>query len=201
MSKIRILLDVDGILADFVTPCVAHVNEIMGTTYTVDDVDRWDIMEALDVPPKVATEVFDRMKEKDACYNLAVYSGAQEAVEGLKAIGEVFAVTAPMSGPNWAHERERWLNLHFGIKPANVISTSAKHCVAGDILIEDKTSTLIKWREHHAHGYGVLWHRPSNRHDAYDGDRAYNWPELLEFCRSWSESHRSIGFPRRWVHF
>src|SRR5258708_4850965 len=135
----RFLIDCDGILSNFIDPCLEHVNRILGTSFKHDEVNQWDIFEALDVQPQVAEEVFDLMKLEGACSALPLYEGAKEGVAKLREMCDVYVVTSPMSGPHWAHERERWLLKHFGIAASHVISTPAKYCVAGDFLLEDQT--------------------------------------------------------------
>lgn len=42
-------------------------------------------------------------------------------------------------------ERTRWLVRHFDAKPSQIMHTSAKHLVRGDVLIDDKPTTIERW--------------------------------------------------------
>jgi 5'(3')-deoxyribonucleotidase len=78
-------------------------------------------------------------------------------------LGEVIAVTAPMSGSmTWAAERRLWLAEHLGIKA--VISTDQKHHVTGDVMIEDSANNLLRSPAKHK----ILFRRPWNERNIPD---------------------------------
>ena len=130
---------------------------------------------------------------------LPVYPGARQGVAKLRKLVDVFVVTSPFGGPFWTDEREQWLAKHFDFKPEDVGHVRAKHKCAGDFLVDDKTSTLVKWQKHFPTSYAVLWERPWNSKDKWDGLRVKNWEELEELL---TEEFGNKSFAtRHWTHF
>jgi 5'(3')-deoxyribonucleotidase len=182
----RVLLDVDGVLADFCSVAVSIVNRVCGTSFTSHDVTEFDICGSLGVSKEDAAKV----KREIGSYSglastLAVYPGAREGVAKLRTIADVVIVTSPWnSNPTWTFDREQWLLRHFGIPHRDVIHTGAKHCVVGDVLVDDKTSTCDEWRLAHPHGVAVQWSTLHNRRDLWDGPSTCDWDHLIEIVRT-----------------
>lgn len=182
----RVLIDCDGVLADFLTPCLAIINRLTGKNHTLDNMSQWHIFEALGIEKKVEDAVYEEMKKPGWCRALPVYAGALEGIADLNTIADVYCVTSPMNGATWSHERERWLQHWFHMPRHNIIQTDAKYTVAGDFLIDDKISHVEGWKRHHPNGQGVVWHQVTNRHQEASGvRRTSDWNEL--YC--WVAEH------------
>lgn len=149
IKKPDVLLDVDGILADFTKAALRLVFQVTGRQYSPNDVKTWDIFDSIP-EAEAKTEVYKRMKAPGGCMGIPVYEGAREGMRELRKItNSVIAVTAPFSGsPTWVYEREMWLAEHFAIDRNDVISTDQKFRVHGDILAEDKVLTLESWHDY-----------------------------------------------------
>ena len=160
----RILLDCDGVLADFLTPAMRHLNFFSGHHYEPEDLHDWDVFS---VYPRTCEERFyAACGVPGFCGGLDVIEGSRDFVEGLCYLGEVYVVTSPMPNhPTWAFEREQWLRDHFGLPANRVIHTSAKHVCLGDVLIDDRPENVRRWQEAHPTGVGLLWDAPYNRRD------------------------------------
>lgn len=157
-----ILLDVDGVLANFIEANLATLREL-GVERQHDDVRAWSVEESLGLTSAQRAQMKARWSEAGFCASIPVYEGAAAGVELLRSIGEVYAVTAPMwSAPTWQHERTEWLMRHFDFTRDQVVSTAAKHLVRGDIFVEDKPETLARWAEAWPGALPVLWDRPYN---------------------------------------
>ena len=176
----RVLLDVDGVLAAFVDGFLRLVNERIGTTYASADVTCFDIAEALGWDADFKRSAYDLIATvPDFAARLEVFPGAVEGVRRLRELAEVYVVTSPWhSHPTWEYDRKRWLRRHFDIPFDQVIPTSAKHVCGGDVLIDDKTSTLVRWAEAHPCGIAVQWATLQNRRDGWTGRSAASWGEL-----------------------
>ncbi len=74
---------------------------------------------------------------------------------------------------------------HFGIDPSTVAHTAAKHICFGDYFVEDKTQTLVtwreKWRKRGLHPTPILFNRRYNANDGWDGVSVNDWNELTTF--------------------
>lgn len=194
MSLLRGLLDVDGVLGDFHTPCIHIINELMGTSHKVEDFDDWDIFDALKVPTDVRKKVYDRMHEVGWCTNLGIYDGAVDGVRALREICDVYFVTSPMDSLTWEGERRRWVSKHFNVPRSTVLNASAKYVCAGDFLVDDKIDNLIKWQKGHPGGVPIRWIMPHLASHEWSGASARTWPELIEIVKNIQPGER------RWQH-
>lgn len=181
MTRPRVLLDCDGVLSRFMDGALALINDLLGTGYVIDDVTEFDFSRALGLRPDVAAAVKRRIGQAPGfAAELEIYPGAVDGVRRLREVAEVYIVTSPWnSNPTWCHDREWWLDKHFGIKHAHVLHTSAKHLVRGDVFVDDKTSSCEAWRDAWPGGIAVQWRTPHNRRDAWLGISTGNWDELI----------------------
>jgi len=192
MSKLEILVDVDGVLADFTSEVLATLHNINGINYTIDMVDQWHIEKALDLDRDDWAECVNHIQSPGFARNLKPYPGAIEAVKKLAEYHEVCFVTADWRGsPTWVFDRNHWLTDHFGPLGKKVVHTSHKYRVCGNVLIEDKPANIHQWAPRQK-GSAILFDRPYNR--SYTDDqgvfkiegnvhymtRVHDWEEALE---------------------
>jgi 5'(3')-deoxyribonucleotidase len=178
--KPRLGLDVDGVLADFITPALAIMRDMGVGDYTPEDMTDFE-MSTL-IPEGRRNEFWKRCGEPGWCRNLKPYDGAQDGVKALAKVADIYIVTSPLhSGPQWTHEREAWLWEHFGIPRSRVIHTAAKYTFAGDMLVDDKPEHVEKWSDEHR-GVPVLWARPYNERARKLMVRTNSWFELTDIA-------------------
>lgn len=177
----RVFLDVDGVLADFVSAFLIIVQRETNVAATPEQVTQFDICASL----KLTSEQAARVKKSVGSWprlarHLNVLPGAIEGVKRLQEVADVYVVTSPWnSNETWTHDRESWLREKFGIPHSRVTHTSQKHLMRGDFLVDDKTETLRKWNEHNGGG-AIQWETPHNRNDGWLGPATNNWHELAE---------------------
>ena len=161
--KKRVLLDCDGVMSDFISRVIFEVNRDMGTTFTYVQVTEWELYDALDVPKDVAARIDAICRQPGFCASLKPIAGARDGVERLRREYEVYCVTAPFPKSKfWIDERITWLRDHMWFRDNEIIPTSAKYMIAGDILIDDKIANLDTWcLEPHA-GQPLLFRQPWN---------------------------------------
>jgi 5'(3')-deoxyribonucleotidase len=181
-----ILLDVDGVLADFTGACLRALLDV-GVRRSASDVTSYKIEDALGLDAGARGYMKSQWSRAGFCAGIEPYPYAREGVEMLRMVGSVYAVTAPMwSSPTWQHERALWLSERMDIITRHVISTHAKHLVRGDVLVEDKPETLAAWMEAWPGGVGVLIDRPYNR-DVIDGPwhrvACGDWPRIARLAK------------------
>jgi len=178
--KPRVLLDCDGILSDFVGGYLRLLEQHTGLVRTRDEVTAFDIGASLGLTPEQSSRMKRAIGEHEHfARSLAVYPGAVAGVAELQRIADVYIVTSPWnSNPTWTHDREQWLVEHFGIPPSRVVHTSAKHLVRGDMLVDDKTSTLVEWEREHPTGIPIQWMTPHNEADDWTGYSTRDWSTL-----------------------
>ncbi len=182
MSKI-VLLDVDGVLCDFVSGVMRSVATCSDERADLSD---WDFLGKLSSHAKRAY-LADSAKP-GFCYGLEPLPGAVTGVQQLLADGhDLVAVTAPLLHcPTWEGERRAWLWKHFGIAAREVIFTSRKDLVHGDVLVDDKPEHVKDWSARWGKT-GVLWAQAYNKkHASRDGTsiiRTDDWQHVREYLR------------------
>lgn len=175
----RVLVDVDGVLADFVSGYLGIVEAVTGRDFKPENVTQFDIGASLGLTPEESALCGRALsKAPGFCEALEVYPGAQDGIAALQKIADVYIVTSPWNScPTWTYERERWLKRHFDIPSSRVIHTSAKHVCRGDFLVDDKVSAVRSWHQEHPRGVGVVWDTPHNQLESFPA-RTRNWSVL-----------------------
>lgn len=163
----RVLLDVDGVLADFVGHLISTVN----LPIKREDVVQWQLLDLLtDADRRAATRT---MATPGYWATMPIVVGAREGVNLLRAAGhEVLFVTSPwLSCVGWEFTRRNWLVDRFGARPEDVIPSLRKDVVVGDVLVDDKADHVVAW--HHAMTklgllpQAYLFSLPHNMHDGW----------------------------------
>lgn len=182
----RILLDCDGVLADFAGGFLKLVNAKFGTELVPADIWTYDIAEALGWAPERAEAAYRLITDcPDFAAKLDVFPGAVDAVARLQLIAEVYVVTSPWhTQPTWCHDRTNWLWRNFRIPAHHVIHAASKHLICGDMLVDDKTSHCDAWREAWPNGVAVQWSTPHNQRDLWDGPSTRDWDFLINLVRT-----------------
>lgn len=173
----RILVDCDGVLADFLSLSLAYINEKQGTSHRIQDLQDWEFFRSISTR-EVEEAFWTAIHETPGMVlSMGVYPGAQAGLQDLMIRGDVYIVTASHHSRHWAYERAEWLKKHFGIHPNRVVHTHQKHLCKGDVFIDDRPSAVEMWQEHHPEGIGILWDQPYNRSSSLF--RAKSWESVV----------------------
>lgn len=159
----RIWVDVDGVLADFVPMYLGLIQEHTGRTHSVYDVTSFNFFECVaskDEDAHVWREMID--KRPGLLTGLAEVPGALAGVAELRERGSVAVLTSPHIGPYWMHERCQWL-LARGFAKRDIVFASDKSHVRGDILIDDSAANCEAWAHANQGGVAILLDAPWNR--------------------------------------
>ncbi len=179
----RILVDCDGVLSNFIDHVLVELNDICGTKHVIDDVTEWEMYEALKVPGEARERVDEIVMSPGFCAYLPTISGAREALDQLRADGhQVRCLTTPFKGDNWMPERVHWLRKHMGFNRKEVIFCHEKEYEWGDVLVDDKIENLQAWQARHPLGKAILFVQPWNKSDdRWQGARADDWRDVLRW--------------------
>jgi 5'(3')-deoxyribonucleotidase len=184
MSKLRILCDVDGVLADFVGLVLDYVSRHTGLHYRREAVDTWDTLhlKCLGLVDHEAT--FTTWCDAGAGEKMLALPEARDFWRELLRVGDVKVCTAPFTD-NWYPQRARWLREHFGVTHDRLIFTGSKAELVPsyDVLIDDRVENCQAFVD----AGGVAWciATPYNTHveespSLHRGTHA----ECLEFLRN-----------------
>jgi len=181
MSRPLILLDCDGVLADFVGAVCRELELMQLPPKKPEDFTTWNLEETL------GAEVFDRVSRAISARNWAKiihpYEGSGNFVHQLRIIGHVVCVTAPWDSPTWMESRYKWLSKCFGFTRQDVFFTSRKGLLRGDYLIEDSLANVNAWEGDD--GLGIILDRPWNQGKlAKPFVRAKSYEEILKEIRT-----------------
>ena len=189
MRQLKILLDVDGPIADFVSAAVRVVNDLGGLSITPDDVTDWEVADFL--PEGLRQDFWDRVTAEGFCSDLEPVPGAVEAIGHLMANHDVYFVTSDMAtSKTWAWERREWLKNYLGVSSKRVVHAHAKYLVAGDVFVDDKPDHVESWRAQHLGGRALLWSMPHNV-------KAQN--RRIETVTSWPDVLREVDRYKVWL--
>ncbi len=183
--KKHVLLDVDGVLADFTGAYLRAVYEETGRQYTVEAMNTYSLRDYCQLSPQEEKKLDRRVCEEGFAYNLDPLPGLEGAAR-LIAEHDVRVVTSPWhSSRHWYGERVAWLWDHLRFPAKKVIFAGEKHPVWGDVLIDDKTETVQTWAGRWPRGRAVLWNAPWNQ-DAGEGStiRARSWDDVFRVLES-----------------
>lgn len=188
-----VLMDCDGVLADFITATLERLHQETGQLYEHDRINTWEVFDSLPAEVRVhQSRVYEYLKQAGGCFGIPMYAGAQEGVWRLQEIAEVIIVTSPFKGGRtWTHEREEWLEKYFQISHENVIHAKRKEFVSGDFLIDDKPSNLQAWRATHPLGRPIYWKNPqfSETLPAYVMC-TQSWDDVVREVKGWIEEKK-----------
>ena len=200
MTRLVVLLDVDGVVADLVSPVVARALELVGLpkkTLADNDVDRWDIAEAvwckINQQPTVVSQDFTLSElrsfvsgwfnSQGFVTSLPVYEGAYECVKCIAKVADVYFVTAGRSQSKyWGYERTHWLKENFGGLYKGVVVTEHKYLVRGDFFLDDKIENVEVWGQQSTDCCYVL-DQPWNRNEGSCRSRV-NLSQFTEIVES-----------------
>jgi 5'(3')-deoxyribonucleotidase len=184
-----VLLDCDGILADFVGAALLTLRKESGVSVSREAITTWEVFNS--IPEELQQHkkrVYELIASELGCFSIAPYPDAKEGLKELEEVANVVIVTSPFgSSKTWMHERTRWLDTHFGIPHSRIIHASAKHYIKGDIFVDDKTSNVESWAKAHPEGLACLWNMAYNEEDQISSTvwRVRGWKRLMEQVRGW----------------
>lgn len=137
-----ILLDMDGVLADFDKGFYERWSESYSTLHPpIAKQARTTFYIREDYPQHLHEQIEAIYHRQHFYRNLPVMKGAKEAVQQLLAAGhEIRICTSPLTtNPYCASEKFGWVEEHFGSDfLKRIIIAKDKTWVRGDILIDDK---------------------------------------------------------------
>jgi 5'(3')-deoxyribonucleotidase len=159
-----VLIDMDGVVVDFVSFYIEIANRLFGRSHVHDDVTEWWVEKALKLDEAQAEAVYDELSKPGVAFHMVPYPDAVEGVQRICELAEVhFVTTSYEKNPTWEHDRRRWIAKHFN---EELVSSTAfvrkKHRYHGDFFIDDKPDHVVEWKTKWPNNTSVLWARRYN---------------------------------------
>lgn len=152
--KATILVDMDEVIADLIPEWFSLYNKLFNDNITIKIATEWDTAKI--VKPECGTKIYELLKTPGLFRYLKPKPHSQEVIQRLIDNGfEIVIVSdSPMGHShsefsveqfkfgNPTDDKRAWLQENFPMIPSkNVVFTSQKWRVYGDILIDDKPET------------------------------------------------------------
>lgn len=174
MEKLTLLVDMDDTIEDLLGAWLTYLNQKHGTNVGKDDITQWDISAAF--PSLSKQQVYEPILLNDFWKTVKPKDGAYDALEKMLADGHsIYIVTA--SNHETLHTKMECVLFRYFpfLSWNNVIVTSNKQMIKGDILIDDGVHNLIGGEY-----VGILMDAPHNKNfpnDEFGITRVYNWED------------------------
>ena len=167
----RVLLDVDGVCADFVDRARDYVPSLPDQLISYDLSSQCIKADAYRLECALSTVEF--WSELSPIY-LAVAGVSQMRNDGC----EVFFVTSPLyECDGWLTARMAFLQEYFDAKEQDVVFAQSKHLIAGDCFVDDKPSNVHAWQMANPHKHGMLYGADYNSASKLP---RFSWYEYLQ---------------------
>lgn len=164
-----LLIDQDDVLAKYVDRVLSICNSVYNTNYTLNDITNWNIT-------SIIKENIEGIMFNPTIYNdLELVEGCTEVLKFLikYELCEIYIVTA--AHPTVCGNKHQWVKDLLPFFPAeNMIFTTHKNLIQGDILFDDGPHNVLKFKN----GEPILFDKPYNK-DVKDIKRVSDWEEFL----------------------
>ena len=150
MKRKQILLDQDGVLADFLSGAIKVLNRAYGRDITLEqyskEFGKWGTYDYYGITVEQFWKPID--DEHNFWMDLPPMPWATKLYTALAAVGDVTIVTMPGADPDCGRQKLQWLDYHLGIKHTEVFLGARKYLMAGNgILIDDYYKNVDAFKE------------------------------------------------------
>lgn len=187
MKRLTILVDMDDTVEDLLGAWVSYLNTRYGTSVQKDEVTQWDISQAFHTLDKA--QVYEPLYLDSFWCSVKPIDGASETLQKLMADGHRVLIVTTSAYQTLHTKMEEVLFRYFPFLTwDDVIVTSHKQLVNGDVLVDDGTHNLEG-----GDYLRILMDAPHNR--AYNAEkngmtRVYNWDDAYDVISHYARSYK-----------
>jgi 5'(3')-deoxyribonucleotidase len=174
--KMKIFVDMNGVIADFSTPALRANGAVIGGEDEYPEECGWDILKAcnkiraadgVDRAPLTEDEFWNNLGY-DFWYGLPMYPVAQTFIKYLEFWGDVYIATAPALQDECVSGKYAWIKKHFPEYRSKLFICTHKELLAdkNSILIDDRDRNCEAFEK--AGGLAVPVPRPWNNFEVDD---------------------------------
>lgn len=169
MDTKKVLVDMDGVLADVYAHLVAYEYQESGIIIHRTETD--GLLEEAAFP-----SFWKIIRSKDFFRTVPLIGDSQEGLNYLNEKYNVLIVSSATEFPNSLAEKQAWLTEHFPfISWKQMIFCGCKDSIHGDIMIDDHLKNLKTFN-----GRRILFSQPQNALvDDASLERVNNWKEIM----------------------
>lgn len=176
----RILCDLDDVLWELVPRWTRWLYMAHDIEVFPENIKSWDMTQYY--PTLTREEVYAPLQNEHFFHNMEPMPGSVENVQKLLDDGhEVLVVTATYHR-NAGPKIDELLRLFPMLRSKDVIITSRKELVNGDLLIDDSSANIDKFP-----WFSILMTRPHNQNHVLQQNRQFR-------CNSWDEIYDRVTF-------
>jgi len=176
----RLVLDVDGVVADFAQATIDRFPEIFPEGKA--GITSWELcLRQVDLE-----RCQEAWVEEGFCATLPLLPGSQNALDRVGLTHDIIWVTAPLlESRHWVRERTLWLQRYFGVLPEHIVFAHDKSLVGGQVMVDDRWENVEKWAQTHRGGRALLMDAPWNQQplQSHNAHRVRGWAEVFPHLR------------------
>jgi len=211
--KLRIIVDQDEVLAQFVNKVLKRWNGINGTNFVRSQVNMWRMEHVLgvDTMGRSAEGLIDEWLAEDKFFeDLEPMEDAVWGFNELRKMGHdvVVATSIPEVAVHSYTGKRRWMRKHFpDFSMKNFIAVSRKGLLKGNYLIDDGSHNITDWLEA-GHIGAMIFDAPWNQDienkkwSPITCQRVRSWTDIVNFFgelrveqnRGWDRMMKSANF-------
>lgn len=185
-KKLTIFVDMDDTIEDLCTAWVNYLNNKYGTSVKPSEITDWDITKFF--PTLTESNIYDALRDPEMWATVKPKSRAQECLYKLKEEGHQVLIVTAAPTDTIVPKLEKVLYSYFPFFTyKDVIITSRKQLLHGDVMIDDCPQNLIG-----GHYTKLLMDAPHNQSFDTFFDRmirVYNWKDAYHEIEEISNKH------------
>lgn len=177
----RIVLDQDQVICDWVQRIIEWYNQDKGTCFTKDDIKSWNM--TMNLGPHSEDFLRSAMRYPELYRDLDPIEGAMYGVKKLLNDGHdvLIATAVPKCAGIAYHGKLEWLRRNMPYFPLkNFIAIHRKDLLEGDLLLDDGLHNIVPWNDRGR--TAVVFDAPWNREEP-----KYNDPSKVYRIKHWNE--------------